>query len=214
MKSKKICICYGTSNGATAKAATMIKEKLSSETNNIQIDVFNLYESGSPDWKKYDFLVLGSPTYYNGQLQDDWSQTVLNTAPNELENKQVALFGLGDQESYCFTFVDSLGHLAHWLLKECQAKLAGYWPVQNYRKYEKLNCNHLDESEFIIPPHLTSYSFECSAALTTHQNQPAFYGLALDQYSQNEFTNARISCWCENLIIDWNLNEYNKFNLL
>ena len=121
MKSPKICICYGTSNGATAKTAKMIKEEFFSKISNIQIDTFNLYESGPPDWKNYEFLVLGSPTYYNGQLQDDWSQTVLSTPPNELQNKKVALFGLGDQESYCFTFVDSLGHLAQWLLKECKA---------------------------------------------------------------------------------------------
>ena len=206
MNPRKICICFGSSNGATAKTAKIIRDEFSRKTNNIQIDIFNLYESGPPEWKNYDFLILGSPTYYNGQLQDDWSQTVLNTPPSELQNKQVALFGLGDQECYCFTFVDSLGHLAHWLIKECKAKLAGYWPVQNCRKAENLIRKQLDDSKFKIPIPLNSYSFENSAALTTHQNQQVFYGLALDQYSQNELTNARISCWCENLINDWNLN--------
>ena len=206
MKSPKICICYGTSNGATAKTAKMIKEEFFRKTSNIQIDTFDLYESGPPDWKNYEFLVLGSPTYYNGQLQDDWSQTVLSTPPNELQNKKVALFGLGDQESYCFTFVDSLGHLAQWLLKECKAKLAGYWPVQNCGTADNLICKQLDDSKFKIPFSLTSYCFEESAALTTYQNRPVFYGLALDQYSQNELTGARISFWCESLINDWNLN--------
>ena len=187
----------------------MIKEEFFSKISNIQIDTFNLYESGPPDWKNYEFLVLGSPTYYNGQLQDDWSQTVLSTPPNELQNKKVALFGLGDQESYCFTFVDSLGHLAQWLLKECKAKLAGYWPVQNCRIADNLICKQLDDSKFKIPISLTSYCFEESAALTTYQNRPVFYGLALDQYSQNDLTDARITFWCESLINDWNLNMRN-----
>ena len=211
MKSLKICICYGTNCGATEKTAKLISEEFLRRTVDIEIDTFNLSEDGPPYWKNYNFLVLGSPTYYNGHLQDDWSDTVLTTPPNELQNKSVALFGLGDQESFSFTFVDGLGHLANWLLKECHANLTGYWPVQNCRSANRLTTEQASDSNFKTPHSLTNYNFEKSAALTTHCNQPVFYGLALDQYSQNELTVDRISCWCQSLIDDWGLNTYNEF---
>ena len=95
MKFPKVCICYGTSNGSTAKTAKLIKDEFCCKTSKLAIDTFDLYENGSPNWKKYEFIVMGSPTYYNGQLQDDWSETVLTTTPSELQNKPVALLDLG-----------------------------------------------------------------------------------------------------------------------
>tara|TARA_B100001248_G_C27250135_1_gene393400 strand:- start:48 stop:692 length:645 start_codon:yes stop_codon:yes gene_type:complete len=208
VKFPKVCICYGTSNGSTAKTAKLIKDEFCRRTSNLDIDTFDLYENGPPNWKNYEFIVMGSPTYYNGQLQDDWSETVLTTTPSELSNKQVALFGLGDQETFCCTFVDSLGHLANWLLKECHANLIGYWPVQNCRKDFSLANKNSFDSKFKTKKNLTNYCFEESAALTTYRNNQVFYGLALDQYSQKELTAARISCWCQGLINDWKLNKF------
>ena len=70
MKATKVCICYGTSNGTTAKTAKLIKDEFCRRTSNLDIDTIDLYENGPPNWKKYEFIVMGSPTYYNGQLQD------------------------------------------------------------------------------------------------------------------------------------------------
>lgn len=209
MKSPKICICYGTSNGSTAKTAKLIKDEFCHRITNANIDTFDLYENGTPDWKNYEFIVMGSPTYYSGQLQDDWSEIVSTTTPSELLNKRVALFGLGDQETFCCTFVDGLGHLANWLLKECHAKLIGYWPVQNCRKdLSLISKKNSFDSKFKPQISLTNYCFEQSAALTTYNNNQVFYGLALDQYSQKELTAARISCWCQGLINDWKLHNF------
>ena len=208
MKSTKICICYGTSNGSTAKTAKLIKDEFCRKTSKLNIDTFDLYENGPPNWKNYEFIVMGSPTYYNGQLQDDWSETVLTTTPSELRNKPVALFGLGDQENFCFTFVNSIGHLANWLLKECHANLMGYWPVKNCQQELRLINKNISDSKFKTQKCLNNYFFEDSAALTTYRSNQVFYGLALDQYSQKDLTAARISCWCKGLINDWKLNKY------
>jgi flavodoxin len=206
MKTPNICICYGTCNGATEQTAHLIKNELARKGPISQIEILNIYGNSTPDWTKYDFLVLGSPTYYNGQLQDDWNYIISNTSPKELNNKPVALFGLGDQESFRYTFNDGIGLLAKWLLKDCLASLAGYWPARKSDSTEKVIGWPAFKSGSKIPEQLIAYHFEESAALTSYQGQPAFYGLALDRYSQNDLTTDRIALWCQQLINEWDLN--------
>lgn len=57
----------------------------------------------------YDCLLLGSSTWGDGNLQDDWYGFLDKIKTRDLSGKTVALFGCGDSESYPDTFCNALG---------------------------------------------------------------------------------------------------------
>ncbi|WP_424710702.1 flavodoxin domain-containing protein, partial [Klebsiella pneumoniae] len=63
----------------------------------------------------YDVLILGIPTWDFGEIQEDWL-AIWDALPNlKLNNKIVAMYGMGDQIDYSEWFLDALGMLYHQL---------------------------------------------------------------------------------------------------
>ncbi|MDR0408480.1 MAG: flavodoxin [Campylobacteraceae bacterium] len=112
-----IAIVYGSSGGNTESVAKLIQKKLGKEA-----DLIDIGKADANEINGYDKLILGTSTWYEGELQDDWD--LFNKDTLELEGKTVAFFGLGDQESYGGEFCDGVGTLYELSLKK-GAKIVG-----------------------------------------------------------------------------------------
>ena len=121
--------------------------------------------SSPDDLQPYELLIFGVPTWGIGKLQDDWMDFITTLEKLDLKGKKVAMFGLGDQESYPDSFADAMGKLYDSLLKT-GCEITGCWPTRGY-------------------------TFTDSAAL----REGSFVGLVLDEENQPGLTDQRIEEW-------------------
>ncbi len=162
---KQIGIFYGSFTGTTEEIARKIGNKLGIGTEDI-MDVSTLSEGKVAC---YDVLLLGSSTWGDGELQDDWYDGVELLKGMDLTGKIVALFGCGDSESYPDTFVDAIGIL--------------------YEELQGTGCSFCGETD------RSAYSFSGSRALKGDQ----LVGLAIDEINEDDQTDNRIAAWTEQL---------------
>lgn len=159
----KIAIFYGSTNGNTADVALKIQKRLNT-------DIYDVGKLKNGDvLAKYDLLILGTSTWYDGDLQDDWESFMSYLKIADLHGKTVALFGLGDQESYGSDYVSGM-RLIYDVVVEKGANVIGSWADEGY-------------------------SYESSASVMDGK----FVGLALDEENQSELTDGRIAIWCDQL---------------
>ena len=159
---KKTGIFYGSSTGTCEELANQIAEKLGVSST----DVHSVDKMTADKIKEYEVLVLGTSTWGDGELQDDWNDAVETLKKMDLSGKTVALFGCGDSESYSDTFCDGMGIL-YEDLKDSQCKFIGFVPGTN------------------------EYSFSSSIAVV----DGAFVGLPLDEVNESDKTAERIDAW-------------------
>ncbi|PKF61814.1 flavodoxin FldB [Psychromonas sp. psych-6C06] len=160
----KIGLFYGSSTCYTEIVAEKIQATIGAEL----VDIYNIKEAGLSKINDYDILIFGISTWDYGELQEDWGALWHEVCGLSVQNKLVALFGLGDQDGYGEWFVDALGML-HIELQPQSPRFIGQWPV-------------------------TGYQFEASKALTDDKQH--FVGLAIDEDSQYELSDERIEQWC------------------
>jgi len=168
----KIGIFFGTDSGTTRLIAKKIAKKLGSELCDKPL---NINRVKLADLLAYDALILGTPTYGEGQVPSlatgaengSWGEFLPQLSGADLSNKRIALYGLGDQEKYPGRFVDALFEL-YWVLENCGASLVGNWPIEGY-------------------------TFQHSKAVIDGQ----FVGLVLDQTTQSLLTESRIDTWLD-----------------
>jgi len=122
----KIGIFYGSSTGNTELVAQKIQDLFGPETATLH----NVDAATKTDLEKYPYLIIGSSTWGIGDMQDDMEDfaDVLNDA--ELKDKKIALFGLGDQDTFSDSFVDGMGSLYDVLHEK--ATIIGQWPTSGY----------------------------------------------------------------------------------
>ncbi|MBQ5541375.1 MAG: flavodoxin [Bacteroidales bacterium] len=157
---KKTVIIYGSTTGNAASAAQTIAEKLGSGA--------VVKEAGSAsksDLTDFDNIILGSSTWGDGELQDDWYTFLPTIKEAGLSGKTVAVFGVGDQFSYSDTFVNAMGEL-YEAAKSAGAKIIGATSTDGY-------------------------SFNESSAVKDGK----FVGLALDYDNQSDLSDDRIAAW-------------------
>ena len=130
------------------------------------LEVINVAEASVEDFRKFDLLILGISTWYDGDLQSDWEDFFPTFEKIDFTNKTVAIFGLGDQYGYDEYFIDGVGILAKEILKN-GGEVIGHWSTE-------------------------SYEFVKSKAL---MNENTFYGLALDEGNQYDLSPERIDKW-------------------
>jgi flavodoxin I len=162
---KKTAIVYSFNTTKTGKIATRIKEAFNDDS----IDMINAEEISAETFMKYDNLILGVPTWFDGELPNYWDEFVPDLEELDLSGKSIALFGLGDQVKYSENFVDGLGIMSE-LLKERGAKMVGYTSVEGYK-------------------------FEASRGVEGEQ----FMGLAIDYENQGSKNKERVNSWVEQL---------------
>ncbi|MCD7900150.1 MAG: flavodoxin FldA [Bacteroides sp.] len=161
----KIGIFYGSTTGTTEDIARRIADKLEVNSSDIH-DASGITESIV---QNYDVLILGSSTWGDGELQDDWYDAIKTVKKVDLSHKFVALFGCGDSESYSETFCDAIGIL-----------------------YEELKSTGCTFCGFV---NTADYEFSASIAVVDGK----FVGLALDEINDDGKTDTRIEKWVETL---------------
>ncbi len=162
---KKIGLFYSFNSNKTAKIAEKIKE----EFKDAPIEAINAESITKDQFLQFDNLILGVPTWFDGELPNYWDEFGPALEDMNLKGKHIALYGLGDQIGYPENFLDAVGIMAH-LLESRGAKLVGKTSVQGY-------------------------TFERSKA----QENDKFLGLAIDFENQAPKNKERIKEWVKQL---------------
>lgn len=162
---KKTGIFYGSTTGTTESVARLIADKLGIAP----ADVHEVTQLDTALAESYDALILGTSTWGDGELQDDWYDGLKVLQGAHLSGKIVALFGCGDSESYSDTFCDAMG-LLYEGLKDSGCTFVGA----------------VDDSDY-------TYSASVAAA------DGKFVGLALDDVNESDRTDDRVSAWAAQL---------------
>ena len=103
---KKIGIFYGSTTGSTGEIA----RKIASQLGVADTDIYDVADAAPSDTAPYDVLILGASTWGDGDLQADMATFLDGLQALDLSNKEVAIFGLGD-ESMADTFCNSVGEI-------------------------------------------------------------------------------------------------------
>lgn len=162
---EKLGLIYGSDTGATESVIEVLAGIIDKE-----VEVIEVCNVDEDDFLKFDFLILGIPTWYDGDLQSDWEDYYDTFKTIDFTNKIVAIFGLGDQIGYGEYFVDGIGILAQVVIKN-GGKIIG-------------NCS------------TDGYDFMQSKA---EKSEGIFYGLPIDEDNQHHETENRIEKWWHQL---------------
>ena len=174
----KVGVFFGTDTGNTRRIAKDIATALGSA---IAAKPVNVRNSTVEDMLAYDALIVGTPTYGEGQLPglsignatESWEEFLPKMAGQDFSGKKVAIYGLGNQKSYPVEFVDAMFYL-YRQFERCGATIIGAWDTEGY-------------------------NFKKSKAVVENR----FVGLALDQENQKELTPARLETWLKMLADAW-----------
>lgn len=156
-------VVYGSTTGNTERAAKKIAKKLGIA------EVKNITDLSASDFEDYDQLILGTSTWDEGELQEDWVSVFEDLDDVDLSDKTIALFGLGDQDAFGQWFVSGIGKIYRKVLSR-GARVVGFWPTDGY-------------------------DFQDSEGVESGK----FVGLALDDDNQEDMTDDRIAAWCEQI---------------
>lgn len=126
MAKKKIGIFYGSSTGQTEAVAEKLQRILGEEDS----DVINVDNATTEDLERYQYLIFGTSTWGFGDMQDDWDDFMEVVLDADLKDKKIALFGLGDQDTYPESFADGVGVLYSKI--KGKSNIIGEWPNSGY----------------------------------------------------------------------------------
>jgi flavodoxin I len=161
-----IAIVYGSTKGNTEGVAKLIKSHFQ------EADLIDIAKTTPEQLNTYNGLIIGTPTYYDGKLQDDWER--FNKDALKLEGKKVALFGIGSQSIHRATFNDGIGIL-HKLFVKKGAKIIG--DKNSIDKYSFESSKAVVDGKFvglIIDKEVESSLLEKNIAVWTKSIKSAF----------------------------------------
>lgn len=162
---EKVGVFYSFNTQKTKKIAEKIIEAFGPEN----VEAVNAENITEEQFVKYKRLVLGVPTWFDGELPNYWDEFVPALEELDLTGKTIAIFGLGDQVGYPENFGDAVGLMAD-LLESRNARIVGETSTEGYH-------------------------FESSKALKNGK----FQGLILDQENQARLTSDRVKEWVEQI---------------
>lgn len=148
--------------------AILIAEKLGI----VSADVHDVSKMNADMVGTYEALILGTSTWGDGELQDDWYDGIKVLKSMDLKDKIIALFGCGDSESYGDTFCDGMGIL--------------------YEDLKGSGCRFIGA----VPD--AGYTYGSSVSVIDGN----FVGLAIDEMNESDKTEERVSSWTDRLKAD------------
>jgi flavodoxin I len=175
----KIGIFFGTESGTTRLIAKKIAKSLARRLGeNAVAKPLNVNRIEPEDLLSYSALILGTPTYGEGALpgvendtkEPSWLEFLPRLRGQDFTGIRVAVYGLGDQETYAKHFVDGMMAL-HAHFAGLGAEMVGDWSTEGYE-------------------------FKRSKAVRGGR----FVGLALDQHLQHLLTDQRIATWLDQIV--------------
>ncbi len=169
---ERIALFYGSSTGNTEGVAFLIQREFGLEN----VKLFNVERAKAADAEPYEYLIFGLSTWGFGDFQDDFYYFLSELDQMNLKGKKVALFGLGDQDSYPETFANGLG-LLYERIRDKGCSIYGFTATNFY---------HFIESKAIENDH--------------------FVGLVLDQDNQSGQSTVRIKHWVEQVKAAFGMN--------
>lgn len=152
-------IFFASSTGNSEEIANKIASALG------EIEVFDLAGTKIEKINEYDKVILGGSTWGDGELNDDWEDAWGDFCKLDLSGKTIALFGLGDQESYSDEFCSALG-IIYEQINKSSAKIVGFTSTDGY--YHDASKAQIDDK---------------------------FVGLIIDEDNQSDLTDERIKTW-------------------
>jgi len=158
----KTGIFYSFNSKKTAKAAEKIIEEFGPDFKIVPVNAEELTEEL---FLSFTNLILGVPTWFDGELPNYWDEFVPALEDLNLKGKTIAIFGLGNQVEYPENFGDAVGIMAN-LVQERGAKVIGSTLTRGY-------------------------TYESSRA----EQNGKFVGLLLDQETQPRHSKERITNW-------------------
>lgn len=173
----KVGIFFGTDTGNTRRIAKDIFTALGA----VAAKPVNVRTASVEDLLQYPVLILGTPTYGEGELPgldfgtstESWAEFLPKLVGQDFTGKTVAIYGLGNQKGYPDDFISAV-YALHEQFSECGATLIGTWPTEGYK-------------------------FKRSKAVVDDQ----FLGLALDQENQKDLTPGRLAAWLDSIAVAW-----------
>ena len=163
-----IGIFFGSTTGTAEELAGKIAERL----NVAASDVHNVGETQADAVAPYDVLLLGTSTWGDGELQDDWYDFLDALKKQDLSGKKVCLFGCGDSESYPDTFCDGVGLI--------------------YEALASTGCTFVGA--------YTPWGYSVTDSKISKDGK--FVGLAVDECNESSSTEERLDQWISALKID------------
>lgn len=161
---EKIGIFYGSNTGKTAAIAEEIEFNLRKDN----YEAINVAD-GIDKISEFKNLILLTPTYGVGEVQEDWAAVMPQLEKIDFTGKKVAVAGLGNQFAFGESFVGGMRVLYDVVIKN-GGEVIGFTSNEGYR-YE--------ESNAVIG------------------NQ--FVGLAIDENNQDDETPERVMNWISEL---------------
>lgn len=158
---QSILIIYGSSLGNTQFVAEKLQLLLPGAA------LREASEVEPSELQNYKALILGTSTWGVGLLQDEFETFMDLLLLEDLKDKTVALFGLGDQQNYPDSFCDGMGKI-YELLEDKGVHFVGAWPVDDY-------------------------DFTTSKAVVDGQ----LVGLALDEDNEPDLSDYRLKSWVQ-----------------
>jgi flavodoxin I len=161
----KTAIIYSFNTKKTGKIAERVRDAFGED----QVEMVNAEEITEEQFLSYDHIIMGVPTWFDGELPNYWDEFVPALEDLDLQGKKIALFGLGDQKGYAENFLDGMGIMAD-ILEGQGATLVGFTSTEGYE-------------------------FESSRA----QRGDQFAGLAIDYENQGSMNKQRVATWVDQL---------------
>ncbi len=173
----KVGIFFGTDTGNTRRIAKDIAAALG----DVAAKPVNIRTASVEDLLRYPVLILGTPTYAEGELPGldsgtsttSWAEFLPTLEGHDFSGKTVAIYGLGNQKSYPNAFIRAV-YFLHKQFSGCGAAMVGQW-------------------------HTEGYAFKHSKAVVDEH----FLGLALDQETQKDLSQARLTAWLDAIAPAW-----------
>lgn len=167
---KKVALIYWGTGGNVERAAKKVAGIFSPD----EINLVDLKSFDVNSINDYRLIILGAATvgaeiWMDVKDDNEWSRFFEAVKEVDLTGKFVAFFGLGDQVLYPDHYVDALGIFKEEMTKT-NATIIGEWPTEGYR--------FTDSDGY---------------------DGDMFFGLALDEDSQEELTVERAEKWVAGL---------------
>ena len=161
----KIGIFYGTTTGNAKGVAQRIQKEFGADAVSIK-DISGVKVA---DVEAFDNIIFGASTTGEGELQYDFEDFLPEIPKINLKGKKVAIFGLGDQDSYPDTFGDAAG-IIYEALQSTGATFVGQQATDGYE---------YDESKAEV--------------------DGKFVGLMVDDDNQSDLTDERVKKWVNDI---------------
>jgi len=158
-----IGIFYGSNGGATESIAEQIRNAM-----DLEADLHDIADVNVDTFNEYSHIIIGTSTWGDGELQDDWDDKFSDFEGVDFSGKTVAFFGLGDQEGYDENFLDGMGTLHNAAVKNGANVVGNGWSTDGYEYEESIAVQ-----------------------------DGAFVGLAIDEDNQDNLTEERVQKWTE-----------------